>query len=100
MERIPSECRIEMTEHERGWQGSAAHRERMLSGIYTVIVKEDVVQVQVMYSILQKQRQWEMSAGGISPQGSVSACVNSAVFSIPVSICLKGIHKPESEYAN
>lgn len=41
-----------------------------------------------------------MSAGGISPRGSASAFVNSAVVQIPASVCLKGIHKPESEYAN
>lgn len=89
-----------MAAHARGWQYSAVHREGMLPGIYTVIVKEDIVQAQVMYSILQKQGYWEMSAGGISPHRSVSAFVNSAVLQIPVSICLKGMHKPESEYAN
>lgn len=54
MERIPNECRILMTEHGRGWQGSAVHREGVLSGIYIVVVKEDTVQVQVIYRILKK----------------------------------------------
>lgn len=35
MERIPSECMIEMAEHGRARQRSAVHREGMLSGIYT-----------------------------------------------------------------
>lgn len=52
--RILSECRLEMMEHRRGWQGSGMHREGTLSGIYSVMVKEDTVQVQVMYSIVQK----------------------------------------------
>lgn len=89
-----------MTEQGRGWKYSTVHREEMLPGIYTVIVKEGMVQVQVMYSMLQIQGYWEMSAGGISPHRSVSAFVNSAVLQIPVSISLKGIHRPESEYAN
>lgn len=54
MGRIPSECSREMTEYGRDWQGSAERREGMLLGIYTVTVKEDSVQVQVLYSILQK----------------------------------------------
>jgi len=83
---------MEVAEHGRGWPGPAAHREGMLSGIYTVMVKEDLVQVQGVCSILQKLGQWETSPGVISPRGNASAFVNFAVVHIPVSIRLKGIH--------
>lgn len=93
MERIPSECTIEMAEHGRAWQGSAVHKEGMLSGIYTG-TSSGYVQHAAETGIVGHECWMNITSR------KLSTFVNSAVVHIPVYVCLKVIHKPESEYAN